>query len=149
MQKLLQGRAGTVHDNRQPASTIGRGWAGNKSNFGPRLTFRGSHDNRREQRQKNHMKQALLILGLLLASTSAYAQAWTCSAPGMISGSYDGGESAYIHLNGFPSGGTYPVRKQGKRATGTTKNAETIRTSKSVNVGFPVILKVRFRSTNM
>jgi hypothetical protein len=68
------------------------------------------------------MKQALLILGLLLASTSAYAQAWTCSAPGMISGSYDGGESAYIHLNGFPTGGTYPVRKQGKRATGTTKN---------------------------
>ena len=67
------------------------------------------------------MKQALAIL-FLLASTSAHAQAWTCSAPGMISGSYDGGESAYIHLTGFPSGGTYPVKKQGKRATGTTKN---------------------------
>jgi hypothetical protein len=33
----------------------------------------------------------------------------------MVSGSYDGGSSAYIHLTGFPSGGTYPVQKQGKR----------------------------------
>jgi hypothetical protein len=40
----------------------------------------------------------------------------------MVSGSYDGGSSAYIHLTGFPSGGTYPVQKQGKRASGTTKN---------------------------
>jgi hypothetical protein len=59
---------------------------------------------------------------LAVTSISAHAEGWSCSAPGMVSGSYDGGSSAYIHLTGFPSGGTYPVQKQGKRASGTTKN---------------------------
>jgi hypothetical protein len=40
----------------------------------------------------------------------------------MVSGAYDGGSSAYIHLSGFPDGGTYAVQKKGKRASGTTKN---------------------------
>jgi len=64
----------------------------------------------------------LFCLAFLLTSSGASAEGWTCSAPGLVSGSYDGGSSAYIHLNGFPSGGTYPVQKNGKRATGTTKN---------------------------
>ena len=64
----------------------------------------------------------LFCLAFLLTSSGASAEGWTCSAPGLVSGSYDGGSSAYIHLNGFPSGGTYPVQKNGKRATGTTKS---------------------------
>lgn len=71
------------------------------------------------------MKRTFFLALFVLVSGNANAQSWSCSAPGMISGSYDGGESAYIHLSGFPSGGTYPVRKQGKRVTGTTKNGTT------------------------
>jgi hypothetical protein len=65
------------------------------------------------------------LFGLLVAAmalTSPASAAWKCSAPGLVSGSYDGGASAYIHLKGFPSGGTYPVTKKGNVATGTTKN---------------------------
>lgn len=65
------------------------------------------------------------LFGLLVAATvlaSPASAAWKCSAPGLVSGRYDGGASAYIHLGGFPSGGTYPVVKKGKVATGTTKN---------------------------
>lgn len=65
------------------------------------------------------------LFGLLVAATvlaSPALAAWKCSAPGLVSGSYDGGSSAYIHLKGFQSGGTYPVSKKGNVATGTTKN---------------------------
>jgi hypothetical protein len=65
---------------------------------------------------------AVFIAAALLAAGPAGAQSWSCSASGIISGSYDGGSAAYIHLQEFPDGGTYPVQKQGKRATGTTKN---------------------------
>jgi hypothetical protein len=57
-----------------------------------------------------------------LLNCSASAEGWTCSASGMVSGSYDEGSSPYIYLTGFPSGGTYTVQKNGKRSTGTTKN---------------------------
>lgn len=42
----------------------------------------------------------------------------------MVNGSYDGGNSAYIHLEGFSSGGNYPVTLNSSRtvATGTTAN---------------------------
>jgi hypothetical protein len=42
----------------------------------------------------------------------------------MISGAYDGGSQAYIHLEGFSSGGQYPVTRNaaGTTATGTTAN---------------------------
>lgn len=53
----------------------------------------------------------------------AHAEGWTCSAPGLVSGSYDGGGTAYIHLAGFPDGGNYSVQTIGaKKVTGTTKN---------------------------
>lgn len=65
---------------------------------------------------------AVVMILAFSSLTSARAQGWTCSAPGMVSGSYDGGSSAYIHLTGFSSGGTYPVQKTGKRASGTTAN---------------------------
>jgi hypothetical protein len=49
---------------------------------------------------------------------------WVCSAPGLVSASYDGGQSAYVHLTGFNRGGTYPVEmnKAKTQATGTTAN---------------------------
>ena len=68
------------------------------------------------------MKYLVLSIALFSFATAAQAQGWSCSAPGVVSGTYDGGGSAYIHLDSFPSGGTYPVQRNGKRATGTTKN---------------------------
>lgn len=70
------------------------------------------------------MTRKLFCCLALVATTSisAHADGWSCTAPGMVSGSYDEGSSAYVHLTGFPSGGTYPVQKHGKRASGTTKN---------------------------
>jgi hypothetical protein len=68
------------------------------------------------------MRLVLITAALFFAFTPAHAEGWTCSAPGMVSGSYDGGNAAYIHLTGFSTGGTYPVTRNGKRATGTTKN---------------------------
>jgi hypothetical protein len=63
----------------------------------------------------------MLTAFVLLASTQAHAS-WTCTAPNLVSASYDGGSSAYVHLQGFSSGGTYSVTKKGKVATGTTAN---------------------------
>jgi hypothetical protein len=60
------------------------------------------------------------------ASVLAFAQkkskSWKSSAPGMVSGSYEGGDSAYIHLSGFRHGGSYAVTKRGNVASGTTAN---------------------------
>ncbi|WP_295845432.1 hypothetical protein [Tardiphaga sp.] len=67
---------------------------------------------------------------LVLAVTPAHAETWTCSAPGIISGNYDGGSMAYIHLTGYPDGGTYSVSKHGNKATGTTKNGTKFTCSK-------------------
>lgn len=67
--------------------------------------------------------RTLVLLILLATSSSAHAENWTCTAPNMISGSYDGGSMAYIHLTGFPDGGTYSVQKSGNnKVSGTTKN---------------------------
>jgi hypothetical protein len=69
------------------------------------------------------MRRAFAIAFVGLASGApAYADSWTCSAPGMASGSYDGGATAYIHLTAFNTGSNYPVKKSGNRATGVTKN---------------------------
>lgn len=63
------------------------------------------------------------LIVALLAPVAAHAEGWTCSAPGLVSGSYDGGAMAYIHLTGFPDGGTYAVLKSGSsKVTGVTKN---------------------------
>lgn len=62
---------------------------------------------------------------VLLATLPAAAETWRCSAPGLVSASYDGGSTAYVHLSGFSSGGNYAVVKKGKVATGTTQNGTT------------------------
>lgn len=61
---------------------------------------------------------------MMAAMSPALGQgkSWKCSAPGMVSGSYDGGSTAYIHLQGFSTGGTYSVTKSASLATGVTKN---------------------------
>jgi hypothetical protein len=67
---------------------------------------------------------SLLTIAIALAPLTAVAQAksWKCSAPGLVSGSYAGGATAYIHLQGFSSGGTYSVTRKGNVATGVTAN---------------------------
>ena len=69
---------------------------------------------------------ALPIAATAVAQTGrpAAAKSWTCTAPGLVNASYDGGASAYVHLVGFSSGGTYAVtlNKAGTVATGTTAN---------------------------
>jgi len=62
---------------------------------------------------------ATLIAGI---ATPAAAETWKCSAAGLADASYDGGSTAYIHLQGYGRGGTYSVKRKGKVATGTTKN---------------------------
>lgn len=65
------------------------------------------------------------LLSVCLAASVAEAQSgkqWKCSAPGLVSSSYTGGSTAYIHLSGFATGGTYPVTKKGNVATGVTAN---------------------------
>ena len=66
-------------------------------------------------------------LGVIILFTaglcgSASAQSWTCSAPGMQSGTYDGGATAYIHLSAYSNGKAYPVVKKGKTASGKTSD---------------------------
>jgi len=58
------------------------------------------------------------------AKPAAAAKSWKCTASGLVTASYDGGDSAYVHLTGFSYGGTYPVTKNkaGTVATGTTAN---------------------------
>jgi hypothetical protein len=67
---------------------------------------------------------SLPAIAIALAPLTAVAQAksWKCSATGLVSGSYDGGATAYIHLQGFSSGGTYSVTRKGNVATGVTAN---------------------------
>ncbi len=68
---------------------------------------------------------AMIAAALLGALSPALAQpggTWTCSAPGLVNGEYSGGDSAYIHLTGFSSGGRYAVNRQGNTATGVTAN---------------------------
>ena len=48
---------------------------------------------------------------------------WKCSAPGLKEGRYTGGDTAYIHLSAFPTGGDYPLTKKYKKTvTGFTSN---------------------------
>lgn len=63
---------------------------------------------------------AILLVGI--SAGPASAEAWKCSAKGLVTGTYDGGGTAYIHLQGFPNGSHYPVTRKGKTATGVTKN---------------------------
>ena len=49
---------------------------------------------------------------------------WSCSANSILGATYDGGNSANIHLAPYAYGGNYSVTKSadGKTATGTTAN---------------------------
>lgn len=65
---------------------------------------------------------AILAIGLSFAPP-VHAADWSCAAPGLVSGNYDGGDSAYIHLSGFSGGSVYAVVKtKGNRVNGTTSN---------------------------
>lgn len=64
----------------------------------------------------------LLVLVSLALSGSAQAEAWTCSAKNIVSGNYDGGATAYIHLSPYERGNNYPVTRKGKTVTGRTSN---------------------------
>lgn len=59
------------------------------------------------------------------ATAQTTSNAWKCSAPGLRAAKYEGGEKAYIHLEGFSHGGYYKVTRKGKVATGTTANGTT------------------------
>ena len=74
------------------------------------------------------MATAICCFALVSSGRSAERPAapktWKCAASGLVNASYDGGDSAYVHLVGFSYGGTYPVTKNkaGTVATGTTAN---------------------------
>lgn len=60
----------------------------------------------------------------VLAQGAPAKKKWTCTAPGLVTASYDGGHSAYVHLEGFSQGGVYAVSLNSARtaATGVTAN---------------------------
>jgi len=76
------------------------------------------------------MKKLLCVSVVLLSAavsgcvSTGKGPAWQCSAQGMVDGSYGGGETAYIHLQGYSTGGDYRVKlnDQGNEASGTTAN---------------------------
>lgn len=75
-------------------------------------------------------RRSLLVLsstffGALFAFSPAEAAKWTCSAPGLRNSSYSGGETAYVHLEGYNRGGHYKVTRNGNTATGQTANGTT------------------------
>ena len=65
---------------------------------------------------------ALAATAVAVGAAVAQGKPWKCTATGIVSGSYDGGATAYIHLDGFSKGGSYPVTKKGNVATGVTAN---------------------------
>lgn len=67
------------------------------------------------------MKACALIM-LIAFTGTAHAASWTCTAKNMITGNYDGGSTAYIHLSPYGRGHDYPVAKRGKTVTGHTSN---------------------------
>lgn len=69
---------------------------------------------------------AVVVLSALVVGCAATpgAGSWQCAANGLVNAHYTGGASAMIHLQGFSSGGQYPVKmnEQGTEASGTTAN---------------------------
>jgi len=65
-----------------------------------------------------------LASALGACASTGVGSAWACSASGLVNSHYTGGDTALIHLQGFSSGGNYPVTKSadGNVATGTTAN---------------------------
>ena len=66
----------------------------------------------------------LVAVSMLFAPAAmAEDKTWKCSAPGIKEGRYAGGDTAYIHLLAFPTGGDYPLTKKRKKVvTGFTAN---------------------------
>lgn len=62
---------------------------------------------------------------LVVLSSAADAAQWTCSAPGLRNFNYSGGDTAYIHLNGYNRGGHYKVTRTGNTAKGETADGTT------------------------
>jgi hypothetical protein len=71
---------------------------------------------------QRHLRTSCAVLALLLAASSAAQAGWSCNAKGLVSATYDGGDSAYVHLQGFGNGKYYLVERAGKVATGVTTN---------------------------
>ncbi len=79
------------------------------------------------------MKQIIRVL-LMMAivalvsgcntSTVRNGSSWSCNAEGLVNSNYDGSSRAYIHLQGYGSGGSYQVtlNESETEATGTTKD---------------------------
>ena len=68
---------------------------------------------------------ATIVAMLMLFATEAMARdkTWKCSAPGLKEGRYAGGDTAYIHLSAFPTGGDFALTQKRKKAvTGFTNN---------------------------
>lgn len=65
-----------------------------------------------------------LVVVLSACASPGAGASWACSASGLVNSRYTGGDTALIHLQGFSSGGNYPVTKSadGNVATGTTAN---------------------------
>jgi hypothetical protein len=65
-----------------------------------------------------------LAAALGACASTGVGDAWACSASGLVNSHYIGGGTALIHLQGFSSGGNYPVTKSadGNVAKGTTGN---------------------------
>jgi len=63
-----------------------------------------------------------VVSGFGQPATAQSKSTWKCTAPGLVSASYNGGSTAYINLSGFSHGGTYPVTRKGNVATGVTAN---------------------------
>jgi hypothetical protein len=63
----------------------------------------------------------------VVVASATPAGKWSCSAQGLVSGSYSGGDWANIHIQPFSSGGSYRVQKNGNIATGVTANGTPFR----------------------
>ncbi len=75
----------------------------------------------------NLLQKTGLSLGLILVSNLGGAQesaAWKCTADGLVTFRYTGGDWAYIHLQAFSTGGNYKVtlNELGNEAKGMTAN---------------------------
>jgi len=75
----------------------------------------------------NAMKFVLLAVAALAlggCATTGDGANWKCVATGLVNATYDGSDSAMIHLQGYSSGGYYQVTKnaEGTEAKGITKN---------------------------
>jgi hypothetical protein len=75
----------------------------------------------------------LVALAFSGCATTGDGSVWKCSANGLLTAGYDGGEMAYIHLQGFASGHNYEVSLNAQRteATGTTRNGTPFVCTKS------------------